>query len=217
MDNKEQPTNEQFCKFHTGYYGEEITDVSQLVHISLSGEELVEYLQAFAVFMSKNKSVPTPEAPQGKVKCDCPCHDGKSIMMHFVPCCDNGWKDSEDTEMKRVLSPEKYKKWKDGQVQAPDKIPSAEPVLFNCSCTQGLIKCTCKSSGVPSAEEYFDKHYPNSYVTQVMESYALLREQRAVEQAKEEFEKISDPYSDYFSLTMDGMKPSEAAKECGLL
>lgn len=26
-----------------------------------------------------------------KVKCKCPCHDQNVTMMHFLPCCDNGY------------------------------------------------------------------------------------------------------------------------------
>lgn len=26
-----------------------------------------------------------------KVKCTCPCHDQNVTMMHFMPCCDNGY------------------------------------------------------------------------------------------------------------------------------
>ena len=25
-----------------------------------------------------------------KVKCNCECHDPKNMVMHFMPCCDNG-------------------------------------------------------------------------------------------------------------------------------
>jgi hypothetical protein len=26
-----------------------------------------------------------------KVKCNCPCHEPNSNMMHCFPCCDNGY------------------------------------------------------------------------------------------------------------------------------
>lgn len=26
-----------------------------------------------------------------KVKCTCPCHDPNETMIHFMPCCDNGY------------------------------------------------------------------------------------------------------------------------------
>jgi len=81
-------TEEQILKFHTGYYGEEISSPIQIVTHKFTGEELVEYLLAFEEFLSRPSE--------------------------------------------------------------------GEP------------------SGLPTAEEYFDKHYPGSFVIKVMESYKNL-------------------------------------------
>jgi hypothetical protein len=32
---------------------------------------------------------------EAKIKCTCPCHEKEGSMMHFVPCCNNGFIDNK--------------------------------------------------------------------------------------------------------------------------
>lgn len=81
-----------------------------------------------------------------------------------------------------------------------------------------------------SVEDYYksiaEQSKPNIYDQWILfaESYALLREKRAVNQAKKEWIEERDSimknlnnHCDYVSLTLDGMRPEKAAKECNLL
>ena len=38
-------TNKEFCKTHTGYYGEVVDNIKQVAFISFTGEELKEYVE----------------------------------------------------------------------------------------------------------------------------------------------------------------------------
>lgn len=42
-------TKEDFLKFHSGYFGEQVDDVKQIALITFNGEELFEYLQEFVI------------------------------------------------------------------------------------------------------------------------------------------------------------------------
>lgn len=43
----EKQTEENFLKFHSGYYGEVVDNIKQIAHHCFTGEELLEYLQAY--------------------------------------------------------------------------------------------------------------------------------------------------------------------------
>ena len=51
-------TDQDFLRFHTGYYGDVVDNIKQIIYIKFTGEELLEYLQGFQEFLaSEGESV----------------------------------------------------------------------------------------------------------------------------------------------------------------
>ncbi len=62
----EAVTEQQWCKLHTGYYGEEIDRVEQLVQTRMTGRELFEYCQHIVRHFKALSSLPPASIEQEK-------------------------------------------------------------------------------------------------------------------------------------------------------
>lgn len=75
-------TNEEFCRLHTAYNGEKLTDVGQLVSETFNGEELKEFVE----FCIKESNKPR------ELKCknlNPPC--SPNLKYGILECCECNW------------------------------------------------------------------------------------------------------------------------------
>jgi len=54
-------TKKEFCKLHTSFYGEEITNLKQIAMIQFTGEELKHYVEHFIRLCVVGVTLPTKE------------------------------------------------------------------------------------------------------------------------------------------------------------
>jgi len=82
---KKQIEEATFLKFHSGYFGEEVDNIEQIVQCSFTGEELFDYIKAFALSSKGVEAEPKQELISILTKED---HD----KGYYSVCCQScGW------------------------------------------------------------------------------------------------------------------------------